>query len=89
MRQQETFNAPTSDEILIDLIKKQNFNKKCIELAKELQVFNISGKEYYISKVQKLHITFTNIENDSEEITRYIEDDLTDVKMTEYVLVPK
>lgn len=89
MNSKEIFHAPTSDEILIDLIKKQNFNNKCIQLAKEMQVFNISGKEYYISKVQKLHVTFTNIENDTDEITKYIEDSMIDIKMTDYILVPK
>ena len=78
------FSIPTSDDIFQDLHKKYIWNKALIEYAKEKRIFNISGKEYYISEIKNLHVTFTNIENDSD-ITRYIED-LQGIIITDYVL---
>jgi hypothetical protein len=84
---QDQLQIPTSNDILADLIKKQIWNKQLIQFAKNLQVFNISSKEYYISEVKNLQITFTCID-DNSDIKRYIED-LQGLKITDYVLIHK
>jgi len=81
----EINNIPTSDDILTDLYKKYIWNNKLIEFAKERRIFIINNKEYYISEVKNLQVTFTNIEDDTD-ITKYIED-LQGIKVTDYVLV--
>lgn len=81
----EINNIPTSDDILTDLYKKYIWNNKLIEFAKERRIFIINNKEYYISEIKNLKVTFTNIADDTD-ITKYIED-LQGIKATDYVLV--
>jgi hypothetical protein len=81
---EELKHIPTNEEILNDIYKKYIWNHALIQYAKGLQVFDIDGKEYYISQVKNLQITFTTLDN-NENITKYIED-LQGIKITDYYL---
>ena len=78
---------PTSDGLFANLYRKYIINNALIAYAREKRVFEIKGKEYYISEVSKFNVTFTNIDiNTDEDIIKYIED-LQGINNTDYVLV--
>jgi len=83
----EQLEIPTGEEILNDLYKKYIWNHALIQYAKDKQIFKIDNKEYYISEVKNLQITFTSLDG-KEDITKYIEN-LKGIKITDYILVLK
>ena len=83
----EQLKIPTGEEILNDLYKKYIWNHALIQYAKDKQIFRIDSKEYYISEVKNLQITFTSLDG-KEDITKYIEN-LKGIKITDYILVLK